>query len=374
MTFIKYIAGFFAFMAVAVVIAAGGVFVWGKAQFEASQFVEKPVLFEVKRGMGLGQVAHALADEGLIGEPMIFMAGARALKAQADIKAGEYEFKGELSPKRILELLREGKTYQRNFTVPEGLTSYEIVKLINGVPNLSGETADIPAEGTLLPETYDFRKMESRTEILERLRQSMVSTIFELCKINSKERSGDESVSDVVGENELGSEKASSAEPHFCPAYPDTILKDRNELITLASIIEKETGKPEERYTVAGVFVNRLKKGMRLQTDPTVIYAIHKGKPETEGKGPLGRRLLKKDLEYDSPYNTYKYAGLPPGPIANPGRASLKAALEPEDHDLIYFVADGTGGHLFARTLKEHNRNVANWRKIRREKKRTPAR
>ena len=141
------------------------------------------------------------------------------------------------------------------------------------------------------------------------------------------------------------------------------------EAITLASIVEKETGKPEERKRVAGVFINRLRQKIPLQTDPTVIYAITKGKPQNNGQGPLGRRLLSKDLEIDSPYNTYKYPGLPPGPIANPGRESIEAVLQPEEHNFIYFVADGSGGHVFAATLDEHNRNVTQWRKIRKEQK-----
>jgi len=139
----------------------------------------------------------------------------------------------------------------------------------------------------------------------------------------------------------------------------------KEEALVLASIIEKETAVADERRKVAGVFVNRLKRGIALQTDPTVIYAITKGKHKNDGKGPLGRRLLRKDLQYDSPYNTYKYPGLPPGPIANPGKASIEAALNPEVHDYIFFVADGTGGHAFGKTLAEHNRNVAKWRKIR---------
>ena len=150
---------------------------------------------------------------------------------------------------------------------------------------------------------------------------------------------------------------------------PGLPVNTKEEAIILASIIEKETGVPEERRRVAGVFVNRLKQGIALQTDPTVIYAITKGKMDDKGMGPLGRRLLSKDLQIDSPYNTYKYPGLPPGPIANPGRASIEAALNPEAHEFIYFVADGSGGHIFAATLAEHNQNVANWRKIRREKK-----
>ena len=152
-----------------------------------------------------------------------------------------------------------------------------------------------------------------------------------------------------------------------CTAAPAP-LKTIRDVLTLASIVEKETAAPDERERVAGVFLNRLNKGMPLQTDPTVIYAITKGKHKNDGKGPLGRRLLRKDLKIDDPYNTYKYPGLPPGPIANPGKASIEAVISPEENDYIFFVADGTGGHAFARTLKEHNRNVAKWRKIRSQK------
>jgi UPF0755 protein len=152
-----------------------------------------------------------------------------------------------------------------------------------------------------------------------------------------------------------------------CKTAP-TPLKTVGDILTLASIVEKETAQADERQTVAGVFLNRLNKGMPLQTDPTVIYAITKGKHKDGGKGPLGRRLLRKDLKIDDPYNTYKYPGLPPGPIANPGKASIEAVINPEENDYIFFVADGTGGHAFARTLKEHNANVAKWRKIRSKK------
>ncbi len=335
MTFIKYISGFLAYLSAAVVVVVAAGLWWVAQQFEKPTMIDQPQLFQVERGSGLGSIAHDLADADIIEDPFIFMAAARVLNADSDLKAGEYEFHGSLSPKDVLQILRDGKTYQRNFTIPEGLTSYEVVAIIRDVPELTGEIAEIPEEGSLLPETYDYRKDESRSDVIARLQADMREVLDELWENRAE-------------------------------GLP---LKTKEEALVLASIIEKETGKPEERFTVAGVFVNRLRKGMRLQTDPTVIYALHKGKPKTEGKGPLGRRLLKKDLEYDSPYNTYVYAGLPPGPIANPGRRSIEAALNPEEHDLIYFVADGTGGHLFAKTLAEHNRNVANWRKIRRAKR-----
>lgn len=335
MNLIKYIAGFCAYMAAAAVIVAAVFAWWGAEQFKKPLVIAEAKLFEVERGMGLGQIAHALANEEIIEEPLIFMAGARVLKAQSDLKAGEYEFQGSLSARDVLIKLRQGKAFQRTFTIPEGLTSYEIVAIINAVPELSGEIMEIPAEGTLLPETYDYRKGEDRSAVIDRLQRDMGNVLDELWEGRAE----------------------------------NLPIKTKEEALVLASIIEKETGKPEERFTVAGVFINRLRKGMRLQTDPTVIYALHEGRPQNEGKGPLGRRLLKKDLEFDSPYNTYIYAGLPPGPIANPGRESIEAALNPESHKYIYFVADGTGGHLFSKTLAEHNRNVANWRKVRRNNK-----
>jgi UPF0755 protein len=190
-----------------------------------------------------------------------------------------------------------------------------------------------PAEGSLLPDTYSYTRAESNEDVISRMQKAMTSTIDEL----------------------------------WDKRIPGLPFADKNEAMTLASIVEKETGKPEERARIAGVFINRLKAGMPLQTDPTVIYALTGGKPENEGQGPLGRRLLTKDLEIDSPYNTYKYPGLPPGPIANPGRAAIEATLNPEVNDFIYFVADGTGGHIFAKTLSEHNDNVAKWRQIRKE-------
>jgi UPF0755 protein len=182
-----------------------------------------------------------------------------------------------------------------------------------------------PGEGELLPETYMFARGTTRTEIIERMRSDMAALLAELWESRQE-------------------------------GLP---LESPEEALILASIIEKETAVPDEYGLVAGVFVNRLRRGMLLQTDPTVIYAI------TRGEGPLGRQLLRRDLEVDDPYNTYRYPGLPPGPIANPGRGALEAALDPAETDYLYFVADGTGGHAFARTLDEHNRNAARWRRIR---------
>ena len=226
-----------------------------------------------------------------------------------------------------------GNVISRRFTVPEGLTSYEVVNIVNTIDSLEGEITTIPPEGSLLPGTWDYRRGQSRQAVLKRMQESMNQTLDALWANRSD----------------------------------NLPFQTKTELLTLASIIEKETGKSEERSIVAGVFINRLRKKMLLQTDPTVIYALTKGRPQNDGKGPLGRRLLRKDLSYDSPYNTYVYSGLPPGPIANPGHASIAAALNPTEHDYLFFVADGTGGHAFARTLAEHNRNVARWRQIRKK-------
>ncbi|MGH1399479.1 MAG: endolytic transglycosylase MltG, partial [Alphaproteobacteria bacterium] len=285
----------------------------------------------IERGSGLNTIAARLEEIGAVSNRYLFIGGVRVMGAQGDLKAGEYALPAGITAKAIAEKLRDHDIIGRFVTVREGLTSFEVARLLNGFEGLSGEIAATPPEGSLLPETYDYQLNEARSKIIIRMSQAMEEAIAELW-------------------------------PQRAENLPfDTI----EEAITLASIIEKETAKADERRTVAGVFINRLRKGMPLQTDPTVIYAITKGQHKNDGKGPLGRRLLRKDLAYDSPYNTYKYSGLPPGPIANPGKASIAAALNPAAHDYIYFVADGTGGHAFAKTLKEHNANAAKWRKIR---------
>lgn len=294
---------------------------------------DKPIIFEIKKGNSLNATASELARMEMLDTPYAFHFGLYAMNMDAPIKAGEYQLTPGMSARDILELFQIGPNYHRMVTVREGLTSYEIIQLLNEQEELSGKIEIIPQEGTLLPETYSHSKDEPRSMILLRMQESMTQTL------------------DQAWENRV-------------TGLP---LDTKEEALVLASIVEKETAVSEERRRVAGVFINRLRKGMPLQTDPTVIYALTKGEHKNEGQGPLGRRLLTKDLSYDSPYNTYLYAGLPPGPIANPGKASIEATLNPEEHDYIYFVADGTGGHAFAKTLAEHNANVAKWRKIRRQ-------
>lgn len=316
---------------VAVLAVIGG---WGAYSYlrPGPAIEDKKVL--IPPGTGVSGIAAALDKDGVIHSPLVFKIAARLSGQAGSLKAGEYKFPASVPMIEALRMMHDGDVYDRKITVPEGLTSYQTVEILNKVDDLEGVINDIPVEGTLLPETYHYITGDTKEGKIGEMRMAMTRTIDELW------------------------DKRAQNLP----------VNTKEEAIILASIIEKETGVPEERKRVAGVFVNRLRQGIPLQTDPTVIYAMTKGKIEDKGMGPLGRRLLSKDLEIDSPYNTYKNAGLPPGPIANPGRASIEAALNPEDHKFIYFVADGSGGHLFAETLAEHNKNVANWRKIRREK------
>lgn len=337
---LKWALGFAVYALTALTVFFALAFWWAAGEFRKPGPLQEKRLFVVERGEGVRQIGQSLHAQGLTANPHIFVFGTMVLGAHDRLKAGEYEIEPGMSPHRIMEMLEEGRTFARRFTVPEGRTSFEAVEIINRTEDLTGEIAAIPPEGSLLPDTYDFRRGESRENALARMGQAMTKTLDELW-------------------------------PARATGLP---FSTKEEALTLASIIEKETGVADERHRIAGVFVNRLRRGIPLQTDPTVIYAITKGRHENEGQGPLGRRLLSKDMGVDSPYNTYKYPGLPPGPIANPGRAAIEAALHPEEHDFIYFVADGAGGHAFARTLAEHNANVAKWRKARKalEKKTTP--
>ncbi len=275
----------------------------------------------IPRGASGQKIADILDRNGVLIHRLFFRAASR-LMAEDKLQAGEYRIEPGQSALDIAAMLRDGKTVPRFFTAPEGLTSSEIVALLREVPALTGDVGTIPEEGSLLPETYRYSYGDSRADLIERMQEDLRETLRALW------------------------EKREKGLPLASP----------REALILASIVEKETGLfPQERPRVAGVFYNRLKQGMPLQTDPTVIYAL------TKGQTPLGRPLLKTDLVAPSPYNTYLHQGLPPGPICNPGRAALEAVLHPEKHDFLYFVADGSGGHAFARTLDEHNKNAARW-------------
>ena len=279
--------------------------------------------FVLQKGESVRSMAQNLKTAGVINSPLLFRIVVRALKVDKSLKAGEYMFAPHMNMLQVAGQLLKGEVFYRRVTIAEGLTSAQIRTILNNEPYLSGDiSVDMP-EGSILPETYTFSRGDSRDSIVLKA-QSDLNNFLEK----------------TWNENHNAN------------------IKSKEELLVLASIVEKETGLPEERPDVAAVFANRLGKGMMLQTDPTVIYAITKGKVE------LGRALLKKDLEYDSPYNTYKYYGLPPAPICNPGKEAIMAAANPSESDYLYFVASGNGGHRFAKTLNEHNDNVILYRKF----------
>jgi len=314
----------FALLLVLAVGLAGATVYWGFTKFHEPGPAATDTTVVIDRGVGVRGIADKLAVAGVISDPLVFAAGVRVYGEGQPLKAGEYLFASRLSMRMVMEQMIAGATIQHRLTIPEGLTSAEIVALVAAAPDLDGAVpAMLPPEGSLLPETYFFTRGDTRAQLLERMHKSMQDALAELW-----------------------------------PARDGTLtLANVAEAVTLASIVEKETGVPEERPHVASVFFNRLAKGMPLQSDPTVIYAL------TDGKGPLGRALSKADLQVANPYNTYVNPGLPPGPIANPGRASLQAVLHPDSTKDLYFVANGTGGHAFASTLDEHNKNVAAWRR-----------
>ncbi len=287
--------------------------------------LEKNVQTIVSKGMSVSGIAEQLKAAGVIEKPWLFRLAARYYRLDTSIKAGEYEFTPHISMFEAIKKMARGEVMYRRITVPEGLTTKQILDIIDGDDNLHGEISLRPGEGELLPETYSFVYGDTKDSIIRQAQEAMKKTVAEAWEQRAE-------------------------------GLP---IKNSAELLVLASIVEKETGVAEERALVASVFVNRLRKGMRLQTDPTVIYAL------TSGQTDLDRALTRKDLEVDSPYNTYKYYGLPPKPICNPGRASLSAAANPEISDYLYFVASGVGGHNFAKSLNEHNKNVSRWKKIR---------
>jgi UPF0755 protein len=304
---------------------ASGGWWWAQGYLRAPGPLAQPVTVDLPRGTGVSAIAARLAEAGAIDHPRAFALLARLTGRDRSLKAGEYALEPGISPDAVMALLASGKVVLHPVAVPEGLTVHEVYALLAAADILFGDLPPPPPEGTLLPDTWLVPRGESRTAVVARMRDAMTA--------------------------ELGKVWAVRA--------PDLLLGSPEEVLTLASIIEKETAVPAEYHLVAAVFVNRLHRGMPLQTDPTVIYAL------AEGRGPLGRELTLADLQVDHPYNTYLIPALPPGPIANPGRAALAAAVAPAEVDYLYFVADGTGGHAFATTLAEHNRNVAKWRKLR---------
>jgi UPF0755 protein len=311
-----------------VVALAGAILIAAWSQLNAYLVRSGPASAEtvvvLPRGAGLGQIAATLVEAGVIEHPWLFRFAVRVLGRDRDLKAGEYAFPAGATPQGVIAMLANGETVARRLTIAEGLTVAEVFQLLENTLALDGELPPAPEEGSLLPETYFYAFGDSRVGLVRRMEDAMRRTLDELW-------------------------------PQRAEGLP---FRTRHDALILASIVDKETGVADERDKVAAVFINRLRRGMRLQADPTVIYGL------TEGDGALGRELSRRDWEHGSAYNTYQIDGLPPGPIGNPGRASIEAVLRPAKVDYLYFVANGSGGHAFARTLAEHNRNVAQWRKL----------
>ena len=308
---------------------AVGAFYYAKDQFEREGPAEADSVFLLERGTGLNKAAAQLEGQGLINNALIFRIVLQVVDRAATLKAGEYLIPANASMVEVANILREGKSILHKLTLAEGLTSWEAMQIIAADPVLIGKVPDIPAEGALLPETYLFTRGTSRADIVTQMEAAHVEVV---------ERLWDERAENL----------------------PITSIE---EAVVLASIVEKETGVAAERPRVAAVFINRLRRGMRLQSDPTIIYGI------TNGQGPLGRPIRRSEIDRKTAYNTYQIDGLPPAPIANPGEASIAAVLNPPTTNELYFVADGTGGHVFSKTLAEHNRNVAKWRRIERSRR-----
>jgi UPF0755 protein len=305
----------------------------GQRDYAAPGPLSEPAIVRVERGDTMSDAAEALAGAGALPERTVFgllpgeslfRVAARYQGAGADLKAGEYEIPARASMPEILELLTSGRSIQFPITIPEGLTSWAVVERLRAEDVLTGEIDEIPPEGSLAPETYNVDRGTERAALIRRMQARQERILAE------------------AWENRA----------------PDLPIDSPEEALILASIIEKETPLGSERPKVASVFVNRLRRGMRLQTDPTVVYGA------IEGNGRLDRPPTGPELRTATPYNTYIIEGLPPTPIANPGRAAIEAALNPGDTPYYYFVADGTGGHAFAETLAEHNANVRRWRQI----------
>jgi len=314
------------FLSLVVLLVLGGIAVAGALWwFERAVAAPGPLAADrqlvLPRGQGVEGIAAELEQAGIVAHKALFLALVWQEGAARRLKAGEYRFPAGIGAQATLDLIVSGRTVVRRLTVPEGLNVNQVIGLLNAAEGLQGTLATAPAEGTLLPETWNYSWGDERGPLLDRMRKAMADYLAEA----------------------------------WAKREANLPLKSPHEALVLAAIVEKETGVAAERPLVASVFVNRLRRNMRLQSDPTVAYGIS---PVV----PLDRPLTRADLERDTPWNTYRIDGLPPTPIANPGRAAINAVLHPAKTDHLYFVANGAGGHAFARTLAEHNANVARWR------------
>jgi UPF0755 protein len=306
-------------------IGAGTAYYYGRQILESPGPLQEDKVVNIPARAGKRDIADVLQREGVINvNPWFFIGGVLALKASQDLKPGEYQFQKNASLRDVIGTIVEGKVVQHAVTIPEGLTSEQIVARLSDSDIFTGSVREIPREGTLLPETYKFPRGTPREQVIQRMQQAQKRVLAEIWERRN----------------------------------PDVPLRSPDQLITLASIVEKETGKADERSRVAAVYVNRLRQKMKLQSDPTIIYGL------VGGKGTLGRPIRRSEITQPSPYNTYVIDGLPPGPIANPGRASLEAVANPARTRDLFFVADGSGGHAFTEAYDQHQKNVAKLRSM----------
>jgi UPF0755 protein len=309
-------------------IGAGVSYYYGKQVLESAGPLKEDRIVNIPARAGKRDISDVLQKEGVINvNPWIFIGSVYALKASSDLKPGEYLFQKNASLRDVIGTIVEGKVVQHAVTIPEGLTSEQIVARLSDNDIFAGSVREIPREGTLLPETYKFPRGATREQVIQRMQQTQKRVLAEIWERRS----------------------------------PDIPIKSPEQLVTLASIVEKETGRADERSRVAAVFTNRLRQKIKLQSDPTIIYGM------VGGKGTLGRPIKRSEITQPSPYNTYVIEGLPPGPISNPGRASLEATANPARTRDLFFVADGTGGHTFTETYDAHQKNVAKLRAMERQ-------
>lgn len=327
----KFLFGIFAlFLLVATVVAVH----WYDTLIEPGPLIDYKTVV-IPKGARIQQIGERLEKAGIIKSTgmippkWVFVSAVRLQEVHREMRAGEYKFRPGISIRHVISLLRKGQIVNRRVTITEGMTVPQIIETLVAAEGLEGVVFPIPKEGDLLPDTYYYAFGESRQSIVDHMALKMQRALDALW-------------------------------PKRAPNLP---IKTKEEAVILASIVEKEAGLESERRRVAGVFINRLKKGMRLESDPTVVYAVN------GAKGALGRGLKKSELRKDHPYNTYRIPGLPPGPICSPGWASIEAVLNPENTQAIFFVADGTGGHKFSKTLQEHQNAVRKWRAIERKRK-----
>jgi UPF0755 protein len=306
-------------------VGAGGLYVYGKQALESPGPLREDKIVNIPARAGKGDIAEILSREGVIdANRWVFIGSVLAMKAGSELKPGEYSFQKSASLRDVIGTIVEGKVVQHSVTIPEGLTSEQIVARLSENDIFTGSVREMPREGTLLPETYKFPRGTPREQVIQRMQAAQKRIIGEIWERRTT----------------------------------DTPLRTQEQLITMASIVEKETGRADERSRVAAVFVNRMRQRMKLQSDPTIIYGL------VGGKGTLGRPIKRSEIQQPSPYNTYVIEGLPPGPIANPGRASLEATANPARTRDLFFVADGTGGHAFSESYEAHQKNVAKLRAI----------